>query len=103
MKALAIVALVLAGISIFVPVMGVFTAMGASVLALISFRSQATLSGIAIGLNIINTAFFSPSLLLAEGMNQVGGQTAGELYWFYVGFHLVILVIGGALAYFKKA
>tara|TARA_Y100000748_G_C15196410_1_gene371644 strand:- start:99 stop:410 length:312 start_codon:yes stop_codon:yes gene_type:complete len=103
MKALAIVALVLAGISIFVPVMGVFTAMGASVLALISFRSQATLSGIAIGLNIINTAFFSPSLLLAEGMNQVDGQAAGELYWFYVGFHLVILVIGGALAYFKKA
>ena len=103
MKALAIVALVLASISIFVPVMGVFTAMGASVLALISFRSQATLSGIAIGLNIINTAFFSPSLLLAEGMNQVDGQTAGELYWFYVGFHLVILVIGGALAYFKKA
>ena len=103
MKALAIVALVLAGISIFVPVMGVFTAMGASVLALISFRSQATLSGIAIGLNIINTAFFSPSLLLAEGMNQVDGGTAGELYWFYVGFHLVILVIGGALAFFKKA
>ena len=60
-------------------------------------------SGIAIGLNIINTAFFSPSLLLAEGMNQVDGQAAGELYWFYVGFHLVILVIGGALAYFKKA
>ena len=51
MKALAIVALVLAGISIFVPVMGVFTAMGASVLALISFRNEATLSGIAIGLN----------------------------------------------------
>ena len=103
MKALAIVALVLAGISIFVPVMGVFTAMGASVLALISFRNEATLSGIAIGLNIINTAFFSPSLLLAEGMNQVDGGTAGELYWFYVGFHLVILVIGGALAFFKKA
>ena len=75
----------------------------ASLLALISFRSQATLSGVAIGLNIINTAFFSPSLLLAEGVNQVDGGAAGELYWAYVGFHLVILVVGVALAYFKKA
>ena len=54
-------------------------------------------------MNIINTAFFSPSLLIAEAGNQMDGQAAGELYWFYVGFHLVILAIGGALAYFKKA
>jgi hypothetical protein len=103
MKALSIVAIVLAGISFIIPVVGVFSAMGASLLAIISFRSEATLSGVAIGLNIINTAFFSPSLLIAEGMNQVDGQVAGELYWFYVGFHLVLLAIGGALAYSKKA
>ena len=54
-------------------------------------------------MNIINTAFFSPSLLIAEAGNHMDGHTAGELYWFYVGFHLVILAIGGALAYFKKA
>ena len=103
MKALSIVALVLASISFIIPVIGVFSAMIATLLAVISFRSQATLSGIAIGLNILNTAFFSPSLLLAEGVNQVDGGTAGELYWAYVGFHLVILVVGVALAYFKKA
>ena len=103
MRALAIVAVVLAGISFIIPIIGVFSAMVASVMALISFRSQATLSGVAIGTNIINTAFFSPSLLIAEAGNQMDGQTAGELYWFYVGFHLVILAIGGALAYFKKA
>lgn len=103
MKALAIVALVLASISFIIPVVGVISAMVASLLAVISFRSQATLSGIVIGLNIINTAFFSPSLLIAEAGNQMDGQAAGELYWFYVGFHLVILAIGGALAYFKKA
>mgnify|MGYP000298847107 CR=1 FL=1 len=103
MKALSIVALVLASISFIIPVIGVFSAMIATLLAVISFRSQATLSGIAIGLNILNTAFFSPSLLLAEGMNQVDGGAAGTLYWFYVGFHVVFLVIGGALVYFKKA
>ena len=103
MRALAIVAVILAGISFIIPIIGVFSAMIARVMALISFRSQATLSGVAIGMNIINTAFFSPSLLIAEAGNQMDGQAAGELYWFYVGFHLVILAIGGALAYFKKA
>ena len=63
----------------------------ASLLAVISFRSEATLSGVAIGLNIINTAFFTPTLLIAEGVNQVDGGAAGELYWAYVGFHLVLL------------
>ena len=103
MKALAIVAIVLAGISFIIPLVGVFTAMLASVMALISFRSQPTLSGVAVGMNIIKTAFLSPTLLIAEAGNQMDGQAAGELYWFYVGFHLVILAIGGALAYSKKA
>lgn len=103
MKALAIVAVVLAGISFFIPVIGVFSAMVASVLAVIAFRSQATLSGVAVGINIVNTAFFSPSLLIAEGANQMDGGAAGSLYWFYVGFHLVLLVIGIILAYTKKA
>ncbi|MDB3950370.1 hypothetical protein N9403_01900 [Gammaproteobacteria bacterium] len=103
MKAISIVAIVLAGISFIIPGFGVFSAMFASLLAVISFRSEATLSGVAIGLNIINTAFFTPTLLIAEGLNQVDGQAAGQLYWTYVGFHLVLLAIGGALAYFKKA
>jgi len=40
---------------------------------------------------------------LVKGKNQVDGGAAGTLYWFYVGFHVVFLVIGGALVYFKKA
>tara|TARA_Y100000992_G_C21192311_1_gene456201 strand:+ start:588 stop:920 length:333 start_codon:yes stop_codon:yes gene_type:complete len=104
MKALSIVAVVLAGISFIIPVVGVFTAIFASVLALISFRSQATLSGIAIGLNLINTAFFSPSLLIAEAGNMMenGESAVGTIYWTYIGIHVVALIIGGALAYFKK-
>ena len=91
MKAIAILALVFASLSIFIPVGGVFIAMFCSVLALISFRSQPTLSGIAFGLNIISTAFLSPSIVLTDVSSS---ETApGEIYWFYVGFHLVFLAL----------
>ena len=43
MRALAIVAVILAGISFIIPIIGVFSAMIASVMALISFRSQVCL------------------------------------------------------------
>jgi len=110
MKALSIVALVLAGISFIIPIIGVWTALIASIMAVISFRSQATLSGIAIGLNLINTAFFSPSLLIAEGISAADQLSAGAeptgvgaIYWGWVGAHIVLLIIGGILAITKKS
>ena len=103
MKALAIVALVFAGLSIFIPVGGVFIAMLCSLFALIAFRSQPTLAGITFGINVINTAFLSPSIMLSDAASSRGvdlGSTAstaptesGEIYWFYVGFHLVLFII----------
>ena len=91
MKAIAIVALIFASLSIFVPVGGVFIAMFCSILALISFRSQSTLSGITFGLNILSTAFLSPSIVLTDITSE--DTSAGEIYWFYVGFHVVLLVL----------
>lgn len=104
MKAISIVALVVAALSFFIPVFGVFTAMAASLLAVISFRWEATLSGIAVGLNIVNTAFFTPSLLLSsmDMSDEFGSEGAGELYYFYVGFHVVLLIIGIILSFTKK-
>lgn len=105
MKALAIVALVFGGLSIFIPVGGVFIAMLCSVMALIAFRSQATLAGITFGINIINTAFLSPSIVMsdmqASGVLDLGTAAAtttqqmesGDIYWVYVGFHLVLFAI----------
>lgn len=103
MKALSIVALVFAALSIFIPVGGVFIAMLCSLMALVSFRSQPTMSGITFGLNIINTAFLSPSIMLSDaassGALDVGTTTtaapteAGEIYWAYVGFHVVLFVV----------
>ena len=102
MKAIAIVALVFGALSIFIPVGGVFIAMLCSLLAMISFRSQSTLSGITFGINIINTAFLSPSIMLSDaassgaidlGTNTSAPTEVGEIYWFYVGFHLVLFAI----------
>lgn len=102
MKALAIIALVFAGLSIIVPVVGVFLAMLCSVLALIAFRSQPTLAGVTFGLNIVSTAFLSPSLLVAEAVSSSATtemasaattSTPGSIYLFYVGFHVVLFAV----------
>ena len=103
MKALVIVALVFSGLAIFIPVGGVFIAMLCSFLAMIAFRSQPTLSGITFGMNIINTAFLSPSIILSDavssGQLELASTTisapseSGDVYWFYVGSHIVLLIL----------
>ncbi len=105
MKALAIIALVFAALSIVVPVVGVFLAMLCTVFALIAFRSQPTLAGVTFGLNIVSTAFLSPSLLIVEAVNtsaaselanaasQPTGSSPGGIYLFYVGFHVVLFAV----------
>ena len=95
MKALAIIALVFASLSIFIPIGGVFIAMLCSIMALISFRSQPTLSGITFGLNIINKAFLSPSIVISDAASSTASSPsdAGEIYWAYVGFHISLLII----------
>ena len=100
MKTLSIVALVFAALSMFIPVGGVFIAMLCSLMAMISFRSQPTLSGITFGIDIISTAFLSPSIMLASSRSldldnptsQIPTES-GEIYWFYVGFHVVVFFI----------
>ena len=105
MKATAIVALVFAGLSIFIPIGGVFIAMLCSVMALITFRSQPTLSGITFGINIINTAFLSPSIYAADFLEAdktaavrggfIEGEVSTEQYEIvatYIGFHLILFI-----------
>jgi len=103
MKALSIFALVFAVLSIFIPVSGVFIAMLCSILAMISFRSQPALSGVTFGINTINAAFLSPIIVLSDmassgelDINSAITTTtteSGEIYLFYVGFHLFFFAI----------
>lgn len=103
MKALSIVALIFAAISIFVPVVGIFIAMGCSVLALITFCKQPTLSGITFGINIISTTFLSPTLALTASDMHNTGEDGVSMYLFYVGFHVVLMLIAFiTLFIFKK-
>ncbi|EFU68526.1 hypothetical protein I6H44_01690 [Aggregatibacter segnis] len=103
MKALSIVALIFAAISIFIPVIGLYIAILCSLLALISFYSQPTLSGITIGINILSTIFLSPSLALQAGMAE--GNTSGggsQILGFYIGIHVICLVVGFLLIILRK-
>lgn len=98
MKALAILALIFGSLSIFIPLGGVIIAMFCSVIAMITFRSEPTLSGVTFGINIINTAFLTPSLMLTEviALGSASASAPTELsgiYWAYVGLHLVMFTI----------
>ncbi|MCP9268831.1 hypothetical protein M5U04_12205 [Xenorhabdus sp. XENO-1] len=103
MKALSIIALIFAALSIFIPVGGVFIAMFCSFLVLISFYKSPTLSGVTFGVNIISTAFLSPSLLVTAASMHSDGQDGVGLYWFHVGFHIALFVLAIIISMiFKK-
>lgn len=95
MQALAIVALIFSALSVFLPVVGVFMAMLFSVLAAISFRSSPTISGVALGINIVSTALLSPSIVAADVM-AAQSQGAGSVYLFYAGWHVALLCVAVA-------
>ena len=80
-KVFGILALVVAGLSFIVPIIGIFMAcfLG-SLLVALSLKDGAMFGYIAGGLNIINIAFLSPSLALASAAE--GGFS---VYFFYLG------------------
>ena len=81
-KVFGIIAVVVAGISFIIPIIGIFLAcfLGTLLVAL-SLKDGAVLGYVAGGLNIINVAFLSPSLMIASGAD--GGVS---VYFIYVGF-----------------
>lgn len=123
MKAISIIALIFASIAMLIPVGGPYIAIFCSLLAMISFRWEPTLSGITFGINILNTAFLSPSLVVAgaavkaapaittsatalqAGLNGVdpnaatavtSAAAAGDkpsLYAIFIGLHIAAFVV----------
>ncbi|ORF47093.1 hypothetical protein B5799_13730, partial [Gilliamella apicola] len=88
---LSIIALIFSALSIFIPVMGIYIAIICSIFALITFCKEPTISGITFGINIISTAFLSPTLALTAG-----------LYIFFVGFHIVLMLIAFIILFVLK-
>ncbi len=67
MKALGMTAMILATICFFVPVVGPYVTVVAAGLVAFAVREGLTFAAVAIGLNLINLLFFSPSLWTTEG------------------------------------
>ncbi len=91
-KVFGILAVVVAGISFIVPVIGVYLAAFVGTgLVLLSLKDGVILGYVAGGLNIINISFLSPTLVVASA----AGGTSG-LYWFFV----ILTIIGPVGLYF---
>jgi len=109
MKGLAIIALIFAAVSLIIPIVGKEIAILCSIFAIISFRSETNLGATTFGINIINTAFLTPSLFFVEDetlssidFNQVLSLDptildfetySWEVYFLYLGIHVVLFFI----------
>ena len=91
MKTFAVITLVLSGLSIVVPVIGVYLSMVCSAMAYISFRRQPLLSGMTLILNIVGTAFLSPSASVT-----ITPETTDSFRLGYVIYHVVFLIFSVA-------
>lgn len=107
MLAVAVIAFMLSGFALF-PYIGIYVAMLSSVLALISFRAHTGLSGAAFMVNLVNTAFLSPTIFIQAMVSQDKADagtsspfiamidTAFFNYWFFVGFHMTLFIAANA-------
>ena len=123
MKALGIVAIVVASISVVIPLFGAtWLPLIAGIMAVIAVKEEHVLAFVALGINIINVAFLSPILLVASAVTGCAGEVAsgmeeimsgnydvdtpdcgaGSMYWTYLSIHLVAAAIAGVLTYMNK-
>lgn len=78
MKALGIIAMIFAIIAIFIPVAGPYLTIICALLAAFSAGSGLTYGAVAIGINILNVTFLSPSLWILAGAAEAGNQGSGS-------------------------
>jgi hypothetical protein len=78
MKALGIIAMIFAIVAIFVPVIGPYLTIICGLLAAFAAGPGLTFGAVAIGVNILNVAFLSPSLWLIAGAAEADAQGSGS-------------------------
>jgi hypothetical protein len=78
MKALGIIAMIFAIVSIFVPVIGPYLTIVCALLAAFAGGAGLTYGAVAIGVNILNVAFLSPSLWILAGAAEAETQGSGS-------------------------
>ena len=130
MKALGIVAIVVASISIVIPVFGAtYLPIIAGIMAVIAVREEHVLAFVALGINVVNVAFLSPSLKLVDGfcdaasgvsdsinafgsaLSEYTGESyesvsaadcGGSAFWTWMGINLALAAVGVGLHLMNK-
>ena len=125
MKALGIVAIVVASIAVVIPVFGAtWLPVIAGVMAVIAVREEHILSFVALGINVVNVAFLSASIraadLICEGadafnsgmgaLSDLTGESYGSVdvdcgggvFWTWMGINLALAALGVGLHLMNK-
>ena len=91
-KVMGILSIVLAGISIFIPVVGVYLTVVSAILAALSYGKSALLGYIAIGVNFLSLFFLSPLLWVAATAENADENSIAGLVWFLLAAQVLSLV-----------
>ena len=124
MKALGIVAIVVASISIVIPVFGAtYLPIIAGIMAVIAVREEHVLAFVALGINVVNVAFLSASIRLVDaacdsvaagakayndvmsefGMSGTDVSCDGSgMLWTWMGINIALLAAGVGLHLMNK-
>ena len=125
MKALGIVAIVVAAISIVIPVFGAtYLPIIAGIMAVIAVKEESTLAFVALGINIVNVAFLSASIRAAdllcsgadafddamdslsaytgESYSSINADCGGGVFWTWMGINLALAAVGVGLHLMNK-
>jgi len=98
MKALGITAMIFAIVAIFVPIVGPYLTIVCALLAAFSAGPGITFGAVAIGVNILNVTFLSPSLWMMAGAAETENAGSGSdvllgMGVVFIGIQIVAAVI----------
>lgn len=102
MKALGIIAMIFSIVSLFVPFGGPYLTVIVAVLAAFAAGEGVTYGSVAIGMNMVNILFLSPSLWLTDAALQVSEKVGPGIYLVGVQVAAAIVLFLSHKAYMKK-
>ena len=91
-KVMGILSIVLAGIAIFIPVIGVYLTVVSAILAAFAYGKSALFGYIAIGINFLSLFFLSPLLWVAASADNASENNIAGLVWFLLAAQVLALV-----------
>jgi len=100
MKALGIIAMVVAIVSIFVPIVGVYLTLLSAILLAFAAGEGFVFGMVAVGVNLISLIFLSPMLWVA-GAAQQGTSNEGGAFGLAI-FLILAQLVAGFLAFRKN-